>query len=197
MTSLTPISKTPEFGNKYQMLESILTSDSSLTITEIIQNVLSGYIPISIHLTETEQKCMKLLLEIQPSMISDIQFKIMSIVHDNKIDASDIPIIIQLVKQLYMLCYGDKNQSIYELLKNEKQNIAETVGRLMKFIIHIILLKQNKNTYRKTEEWQKQQDHIEKLLLDLDTLIDTSIELILVSKQIKLNRISFCCWITK
>lgn len=198
MVAPATATKKSEFGNKSQVLESILTSDSSLTITEIIQNVLSGYIPISIHLTETERKCMELLLENQPSVILDIQFKVMSIVHDNKIDAADIPIIIQLVKQLYMLCYDDNKQSIRELLKSEKQNLPETVGRLTKCIIRVVLLKQNKtNTRQNTDEWQNEQDRAEKLLSILDIFIDTSIELILVSKQVKINRSSFCCNWTK
>lgn len=181
-------------------IEMVLNSDSSLTITEIIQNILSGYIPFSIKLTEPETQFIKYLLEKQPFIITEIQTKILSIIRDNKIDSADIPDIIQLVKQLYILCHADKKQIIKESFSgsNKKQHFAEIIGRLMKFIIRVILLKKTRtNSYKNVDDWQMEHDTAEKLLINIDVLIDTSIELIMVSKGIKTNRFLSCCKIMK
>jgi hypothetical protein len=171
---------------KKDKMEIILNSDSSLTINEIIQNILSGYIPFTIQLTKSETQFIKYLLEKQPFMITEIQTKIVSIIRDNKIDTADIPDIIQLVKQLYILCHSDKKQILKESLSgsNKKQNFAEIIGRLMKFIIRVILLKKTRTN---TDDWQTENDTTNVLLINIDALIDTSIELIMVSKGIKRN----------
>jgi hypothetical protein len=184
--------------NKDKM-ETILNSDASLTITEIIQNILSGYIPFSIQLTESETQFMKYLLEKQPFVITEIQTKILSIIRDNKIDTADIPYIIQLVKQLYILCHTNKTKILNTSLtvntySYEKPKITEIISRLIKFIIRVILLKKIRTiAYTKVDEWQIDQDATDALLINIDSLIDISLELIMVSKQIKWNRF-FSCW---
>jgi PHD/YefM family antitoxin component YafN of YafNO toxin-antitoxin module len=177
-------------------IENILNSDASLTINEIIQNVLSGYIPFSIQLTESETQFIKYLLEKQPFVITEIQTKILSIIRDNKIDTADIPDIIQLVKQLYILCHADKKQirSTFLAGSNKKQKFAEIIGRIMKFLIRVILLKKTRATvYTNADDWQMEQDTAEKLLTSIDALINTCVELIIVSKQIKTKRFFSCC----
>ena len=68
-----------------------------------------------------------------PESLINIKTCILEIIKDGKIDAADIPQFIKLIKYVYILCYKDNN------IKLDVNDIASTVGSIIKYVIHVVL----------------------------------------------------------
>lgn len=85
----------------------------------------------SIQLSEKEISIIKLLVSNTPDSLLDIKTCILEIIKDGKIDASDIPQFLKIIKDVYTL-FHTNNQI-------NAENISYTVGSIIKYITHIIL----------------------------------------------------------
>jgi hypothetical protein len=93
---------------------------------------------------------------------------ILKIIKDNKINIDDIPNILLLLKNLYEILYKLKNK-----------NINDSVI-ILKFIINVIIVNNIEN-----------KEDGDKLKLSINTIIDTSSELISIRKILKSEKKSF------
>ena len=85
----------------------------------------------SIQLSEKEISIIRLLVSNTPDTLLNIKTCILEIIKDGKIDASDIPQFITIIKDVYTLFH--KNTQI------NVENISSTIGPVIKYIVHIIL----------------------------------------------------------
>ena len=110
----------------------------------------------SIQLSEKEVTIIQFLVANTPDSLLDIKDCILDIVKDDKIDASDIPQFLKIIKDIYTL-FHTNNQI-------NAENISSTVGSIIKYITHIILAMYGLNN---------------QLLVNCcDTLVNSSVEMI-------------------
>jgi DNA-binding XRE family transcriptional regulator len=90
-----------------------------------------------------------------PLSFINIKNNILEIVKDNKIDLADIPIFLKLIKDIYVI--------YHENILNTKVSY-DSISKLLKYIIHIILKQNNLGN--------------QELLNSCDNIIEISVEMI-------------------
>lgn len=113
------------------------------------------------------------LLETSPDYFNDIELSLLQVIKDNKIDTSDIPIIITLIEKLYKLIYK------IDVVKLDSKKRCEMCSSILKFLIHALV-----------EERKIKIDDENKILflISIDSLIDSFIGLVRLPKEIKTNK---------
>ena len=107
-------------------------NDTSILIQNLLQFEMNKTVT-SIQLNDKEQKVIQFILMNSPESLINIKTCILEIIKDGKIDAADIPQFIKLIKYVYILCYKDNN------IKLDVNDIASTVGSIIKYVIHVVL----------------------------------------------------------
>jgi len=127
---------------------------------------------ISIKLTPDNINVINNIITLSPNSFKDINKSINRIIVDSKIDSKDIPSLLLIIQVLYRLIYSLKN------VKMDGKKRAESTSTILKFIIHLLVLE------RKIVIDDDKQDIF---FSDVDMLIDTSSELLSLSKSLKTN----------
>jgi hypothetical protein len=125
---------------------------------------------ISIKLTPDNINVINNIITLSPNSFKDINKSINRIIVDSKIDSKDIPSLILIIQLLYRLIYSLKN------VKMDGNKRAESTSTILKFIIHLLVLE------RKIVIDDDKQDIF---FSNVDMLIDTSSELLSLSKSLK------------
>ena len=148
--------------NRTQTLIKVLTVLLSTTKTTL-------EIPFSnVTLSQSEVIILRNIISNSPQNIQDIETCILDIVKDKTIDSSDIPKIMNLFKQMYLLICN---------LNSIKMNTADftiNTSNILKFAIHLIL-----QIYLLTDA---------KLISSCDALIDSCCELIHLQSTFQNNK---------
>jgi hypothetical protein len=113
----------------------------------------------------------KIIVQEGPSMIQDINQCVLDIVSDGKIDSNDIPSFIKLIKSLYVFCHESHN------IKININEIANMIGPIVKYIVHIVLRKNDKSNPA--------------LVKCCDSLIDISVDMIQLQSNMKTKYCKF------
>jgi len=110
------------------------------------------------------------LLETSPDYFNNIEVSLVEIIKDNKIDTSDIPIIVELIQKLYKLIYKING------IKLDSKKRCEICANILKFLLNVLVEEkiikidyENKNAF----------------LLRIYMLIDSFIGLLILPKEMK------------
>ena len=104
------------------------------------------------------------------TLVSETEKTIMEIIKDGKINSNDIPQLILLVQKIYQFIYSLKHMKI------DTKKRCELTGNVLKYIIHLLILKGVLVV----------KDHSEmEVIQHCDTLIDSCIGLMTFPKMIK------------
>jgi|Laugresbdmm110sn_2_1035109.scaffolds.fasta_scaffold17357_1 hypothetical protein len=136
-------------NNSDPVLKPITESNVDLTLTDettnselgcmIIQSLLtSNGIKSSIVLTDNEISILKQIISINPTFLNDINACVLEIIKDGKIDTMDIPPLIQIIKNLYVLCHQN--------IKINAHDLVNAIGSILKYVLQVILVKNNLST---------------------------------------------------
>lgn len=125
--------------------------------TDITKNLAN------ITLSEKEINILKEFISQSPSYLDDINNCILEIIKDGKIDVMDIPPLIKIIKNIYILCHQQINIKVNDLVVS--------IGSILKYIIQIILVKNNLSSPQ--------------LLQSCNGLIDIVIEMIKLQSSLK------------
>jgi hypothetical protein len=164
-----------------ETINDIQNSDGLQCLIKVLNVLLSTTkttleIPFSnITLSPSEVLILRNIISNSPQNIRDIENCILDIVKDKTIDSSDIPKIIILFKNIYVLISSLKN------VKNNTADFTINTSNILKFNIHLIL-----QIYLLTDA---------KLISSCDALIDSCCELIHLQStfQNKCTNV-FGCW---
>ena len=148
--------------NENVINENVIVNESKNNLTIILLDSLEKNLG-NISLSPTEINMLKEFLSISPSSVEDINKCILEIIKDGKIDAMDIPSFLTIVKDIYILSHKKITIKVSDLI--------ETIGKLIKFIIQVVLVQNNLAT---TE-----------LIQSLNGLIDITIDMIKFNPVIK------------
>jgi hypothetical protein len=111
--------------------EKILEVDAtSLLIQQLLQFETNKNIS-TIQLNEKEISIIQFLAKNSPDFLNGVKTCLLEIIKDGKIDSNDIPQFFILIKNIYTLFHKQPQIKI--------NDIASTVGSILKYIIHIIL----------------------------------------------------------
>ena len=138
---------------------------------KIIMQELLAFHFLNITLSEKEMMIIKIIVQQSPSMIQEINQCVLDIVKDGKIDSNDIPSFIKLIKSLYVFCHENNN------IKININEIAKMIGPIVKYIVHIVLSKNDKST--------------PELVKCCDSLIDISVEMIQLQSNMRTKICNF------
>ena len=146
--------------------------DINLEVKTLLNLLVSEEIrkKVNIKLDDNAIKVINKVLIKSPDFLKDIENAFVEIVKDNKIDSSDFPNFIVLVKKLYELIYKAKD------IKLNSTKTAEVCGTVLKFIIYVLV-----------EEKKIKLDEDKKItfLVLTKILIDSCISLLSFSKILK------------
>jgi len=110
----------------------------------------------NIVLSESEINVLKEFISISPIYLNDINKCILEIIKDGKIDALDIPSLIKILKDIYILSH--------EKITIKVSDLVTTIGSMLKYIIQVIIVNNNLAS--------------PELLKSLNELIDITVEMI-------------------
>ena len=151
-------------------------------VVRLTNNKISGYINIDI-----DDKLIKIIhniLEYSPDFFDVCKKIVLEIINDNKIDSNDLPNILLLLKDIYILLRKMKSLKL-----SGKQSVLYS-GELLKLILNVLVDERIINSGNSIDENVL-------FLNQIDKLIDTSIQLMLLpmtsgcSNNIKTI---FSCW---
>ena len=118
------------------------------------------------------------VIKLNPNYFNEIEKKILVIVNNGKIDVSDVPTIIALLKDLYQILY---NLNVQDIKKGLNISSCELI---LKFIVNVIFVDKIKSEQDRTE-----------LLNAINNIILLGVELITIRKVLKNNQSSlFSCF---
>jgi hypothetical protein len=147
---------------KEAVLEEVKETD---IIMEIINIIVKNESISSIQLSKEQIDIITTIATKSPTLIKDINNGIVSIIKDGRIDSSDIPHLINLVKDFYTICHKEPE------IKISIKELVTVIAPVMKYIIHIILNKNKSDT--------------PELLSCCDKLIDVCMEIIELQSSLK------------
>jgi hypothetical protein len=133
---------------------------------EFSENLLSLLLNTNltcISLTDNEINILKQLISISPGSITTIHDCSLEIIKDGKIDARDIPPLLKIVKDIYILCHQEITVKV--------TNFIRSIGTILKYILQIVLIKNNLST--------------PELLESINSLIDIVVEMIQLQSSFK------------
>jgi len=131
--------------------------EQKLFLIQLLQFEVNKQIS-SVKLTQYEISIIQFLVNNSPDSLINIKTCVLEIIKDGKIDASDIPEFISLIKNIYTL-FHTNNQ-----IKINIVDIASTTGSIIKYVIHVLLDRFDLNS--------------PELIKCCDSLIDTCVEMI-------------------
>lgn len=126
----------------------------------------------SITLSESEINILKEFISKNPTSLDDINNCILEIIKDGKIDVLDIPPLIKIVKEIYVLSHKQITIKVSDLVVS--------IGSILKYIIHIVLIKNNLSS--------------PELLQSCNGLIDIVVEMIQFKSSLKTKSCFFKLW---
>ena len=147
-----------------ELKEPIIIVDVVKTFSEKLEILLSSSFQEKYEI-KLDPLIIKLLLNILKSnsdYFNSSEELILKIIKDNKINIDDTSNILLLLKNLYEILYNLKNKDINNSVI------------ILKFIINVIIIDNMTN-----------KEYIDKLTLSINTIIDTSSELISIRKILK------------
>jgi hypothetical protein len=125
---------------------------------------------LSVKLTSNDIILINNIISLTPNSLKDINESIHKIIIDNKIDTKDVPSLLIVIQVLYRSIYSLRN------IKLDAKKRAESTANILKFIIHLLVLE---------KKIVINDDKQQLFLSEIDTLIDTSVELLSLSKSLK------------
>jgi len=126
----------------------------------------------NITLSESEINILKELISKSPSSLDNINNCILEIIKDGKIDVMDIPPLIQIIKDIYILSHQQITIKVSDLVVS--------IGSILKYIIHIILVKHKLTS--------------PELLQSCNGLIDIVVDMIKLKSSLKTKYCLFKLW---
>jgi len=142
--------------------EPIIETVSLETPVELAVQLLSNT-DTFIKLTPDQLHILQVLLANSPSSLTDLNNCLNLIIKDGKIDASDIPLFMKIIREVYMVCHQNKAIKV--------ATIATTLAPVLKYIICISL---------------KEKDLATPYVLDCcNNIIDTSVQMIQLQSSLK------------
>jgi hemerythrin-like domain-containing protein len=147
-----------------QDLNQELNQENNIII-DILESIIKNENISSIQLSKKEIDIINIIISNNSSLLQDINNKILVIIKDGRIDASDVPVILQFIHEFYIFCHQENK------IKIHRKQLVETIGHIIKYIIHIILHKNKLDT--------------PELLTCCDNLIDISMEIIELQSSLK------------
>jgi len=145
-----------------------------VTLTEILLNheLNKQNMDTNITLTENQISILNFVVKNSPSALDDVSCSILEIIKDSKIDLSDIPSFIKIVKVVYILCYQNKEINV------TGSQLVSIIGPVIKYIVQIIIKYNNVS-------------NSDVLIASCDSIIDISIEMIELQSSLKTKKCSF------
>jgi hypothetical protein len=150
-------------NNQVDLSESLL---KLLINTDVAKNLAS------ITLSESEINILKELISKSPSSLDNINNCILEIIKDGKIDVMDIPPLIKIIKDIYILSHQQITIKVSDLVVS--------IGSILKYIINIILVKHNLSS--------------PELLQSCNGLIDIVVDMIKLKSSLKTKYCLFKLW---
>ena len=148
--------------------EPIIETVSLETPVELAVQLLSNT-DTFIKLTPDQLHILQVILANSPSSLTDLNNCLNLIIKDGKIDASDIPLFMKIVREVYMVCHQNKAIKV--------ATIATTLAPILKYTICILLKKNDLATPN---------------LVDCcNALIDTSVQMIQLQSSLKPKKWAF------
>ena len=138
------------------------------TTAELAAQLLSNT-DVSFKLTNDQLQILQVLLANSPSVLTDLNNCLNLIIIDGKIDASDIPLFMKIVREVYMVCHQNKAIKV--------ATVATTLAPVLKYVICILLKKNDLATPN--------------LLGCCNNIIDTSVQMIQLQSSLKPKKWSF------
>jgi hypothetical protein len=129
---------------------------------------------LNIILNEKEINLLIKLLKSNPNFFNETKSSLINIISDNQVNFKDIPYILDLIKKFYEVLHNIKDNKI------SVQDTADACSNILKFIIHFIVLDGKVNI-----------ENSDDFLTNIDNLIDSSVELLKLTKTLKLNKSMF------
>lgn len=137
-------------------------------VAELAVQLLSNT-DTSIKLTSDQLHILQVLLANSPSSLTDFKNCLDLIIIDGKIDASDIPLFMKIIRDVYMICHENKVIKV--------STLAITFAPILKYIICILLKKNDLATPN---------------LVDCcNNIIDTSVQMIQLQSNLKPKKWAF------
>lgn len=146
-----------------ETVQPTIQPDLSQSLLTLIADISVSKNLASIILSETEISILKELLSISPSSLDEINTCILEIIKDGKIDVLDIPPLIKIIKNIYILSHQQITVKVNDLVI--------TIGSILKYILQIILVKSNLSS--------------PELIKSCDGLIDIAVDMIQLSNSFK------------
>ena len=150
--------------NEEQVNEEQVNEEKDIVI-ELLDILVTNKNVSSIQLTKKQIDVLNIIIANSPSLIKDINTGIISIIKDGRIDALDIPQLIILIKEFYTFCHQEST------IKISVKELVGIISPLIKYIIHIILNKNNTDT--------------PELLSCCDRMVDVCMEIIELQSSLK------------
>lgn len=172
---MSTVAKKDDIVKKDEVVEPIAELKAEIVKEEpevFLQKSFANFINDHLKISNESIKMMELLLNNSPSIFSDIEVSINNVVKDGKIDSADIPELTSIIRKLYEIVYT---------LKIDKEKRIEVVSTILKMAVKLLVFQDKINIEKNKREW---------FLNNVDTLIDTCVELLIFSKSLKPKR----CW---
>jgi len=155
-------------------IEEVLPDFTDKTLAEVFMYIVKKHIEekkdtkkyytkIGIYLSKEVVEIINKIIDKSPTLLSEIESAVSSVIKDNKIDTNDIPDFIVIVKKLYQGLHNLKDIVI------EVNKRSETCATILKFIIHT-LVEERKIII--------EEDKKVEILSQFDRLIDSCISLL-------------------
>jgi hypothetical protein len=159
-----------------------LNTISINTLAQTLQLILSSS-ELDKYSLQLDPKLIKLLLDViklNPEYFNTIDNTISVILTNGKVDSSDIPNIIILLKELYKMLF---ELNVHDIKKGLNISSCELI---LKFIINVVLVDKISDQNQRTE-----------LLNSIDNIISIGAELITIRKILKNNKKSLLSCFSK
>lgn len=127
----------------------------------------------NIEIDEKTKEIIKSLLSSNPTFFNEMHNSFSTVIKDNNIDFSDIPILMDLLKKLFEILNNLKNKIL------NSNDIADVTSNIFKFVIKVLI---NENLLNNSNLEEEFKNNIEKF-------IDSSIALIKLVNLLKNEKI--------
>lgn len=156
---IVPIVPTESDSNTNEISNSLLI----LLLDTNSKNIASTMVQLS----DSDLSILKELISISPSSFNDINDCILLIIKDGKIDVKDIPPLIKIIKEIYILSHQELT------IKIKVKDLITSIGSIIKYVLQIVLYKNNISS--------------PELIVSCDNLIDMAVEMIQLQSSLKSN----------
>jgi hypothetical protein len=140
------------------------TNTNSLLVL-LIENSNKNIGSPMVQLSDSDLNILKELISVSPSSFNDINDCILLIIKDGKIDVKDIPPLIKIIKDIYILSHQQINITI------KMKDLITSIGSIIKYVLQIVLYKNNISS--------------PELIVSCDNLIDMAVEMIQLQSSLK------------